>query len=185
LNTASQTITAKQQAERKISLRRLFFLNVIIGLTGFGPTLAAETKKRLVENEHWLKEEDFLNGLSLAQLLPGATFVNLAVYEGYMLRGIPGALTGFFAILLMPFILMLILSHVYFAYHSVEVVNILFKGTSVVIVGVIVNAVIELGHTAVRDWGGGIIALTAAGLMFYCKNPFLVLLAASLAGVLL
>lgn len=185
MDKANQVLAAEQQVEKRISLRRLFFLYVLIGLTGFGPTLAAETRKRLVQNESWLKEEDFVNGLSLAQLLHGATFVNLAVYAGYKLRGMAGAVTGFAAILLMPFMLMLLLSHIYFSYHSVEAVGSLFKGTTVVIVGVIANAVIELGRTTVRDGAAGMIALTAAGLMFYLKNPFAVLLAAAFAGILL
>lgn len=185
MNTTNQGLAAEQQADRKISLRRLFFLYVLIGLTGFGPTLAAETRKRLVQNEPWLKEEEFINGLSLAQLLPGATFVNLAVYVGYKLRGMAGALTGFAAILLMPFTLMLFLAHIYFSYHAVEAVSILFKGTTVVIVGVIANAVLELGRSTVRDKAAGIIAIVAAGLMFYVRNPFIVLLAAAIAGILL
>ncbi|WP_094603489.1 putative chromate transport protein [Sporomusa silvacetica DSM 10669] len=185
MDKANQVLAAEQQVDRRISLRRLFFLYVLIGLTGFGPTLATETRKRLVQNESWLKEEDFVNGLSLAQLLPGATFVNLAVYAGYKLRGMAGAVTGFAAILLMPFMLMLLLAHVYFSYHSVEAVSILFKGTTVVIVGVIANAVIELGRTTIRDGAAGMIALTAAGLMFTFKNPFAVLLAAAFAGILL
>jgi len=174
-----------QQANRRISLRRLFFLYVLIGLTGFGATLAAETRKRLVQNEPWLKEEDFVNGLSLAQLLPGATFVNLAVYVGYRLRGMTGALTSFLAILLMPFTLMLLLAHIYFSYHSVEMVSSLFKGTIVVIVGVIANAVIELSRATVRDKAAGMIAMIAAGLMLYVRNPFVVLLVAAIVGVLL
>ena len=185
MNIETQVLAAEQQANKRISLQRLFFLYVLIGLTGFGPTLAAETKKRLVENEPWIKEEDFINGLSLAQLLPGATFVNLAVYVGYKLRGMAGALTSFFAILLMPFTLMLFLAYIYFAYHSVEVVGVLFKGAAVVIVGVITNAVIELGRSTVRDGAAGMIALVSTGLMFYIRNPFVVLLAAAIAGVLL
>ena len=185
MDKASQVFAAEQQVNKRISLRRLFFLYVLIGLTGFGPTLAVETRKWLVQNESWLTEEEFVNGLSLAQLLPGATFVNLAVYVGYKLRGMVGAVTGFTAILLMPFMLMLFLAHVYFSYHSVAAVSILFKGATVVIVGVIANAVIELGRTTIRDGAAGMVALTAAGLMFTFKNPFAVLLAAAFAGILL
>jgi chromate transporter len=184
LNTAKLAGMPEKQTDRKIPLRRLFFLYVLIGLTGFGPTLAAQTKKRLVENEPWLPEEDFLNGLALAQILPGATFVNLAVYIGYKLRGMSGALTGFCAILLMPFILMVILSHIYFSYHSVEAIGILFRGASIVIVGIIANAVLELGRTTIRDKEAAMIALAAAGLMFYLRNPFVVLLVAAIAGIL-
>jgi chromate transport protein ChrA len=41
----------------------------------------------LVKERQWLSEEDFLNGLALAQMLPGATFVSLTVYGGYKTRG--------------------------------------------------------------------------------------------------
>jgi chromate transporter len=63
-------------ARQPISLWQLAMLYLEIGLTGFGPALAAETKKHLVKGRKWLSEEDFVNGLALAQLLPGATFVS-------------------------------------------------------------------------------------------------------------
>ncbi|SMC32067.1 chromate efflux transporter [Sporomusa malonica] len=183
MGTANQRSTLKSDSE-VIPLWRLFLIYIVIGSTGFGPTLAAETKKRLVQKEQWIKEEDFVNGLSLAQLLPGAIFVNLTVYVGYKLRGISGALTAFLAFLLVPFATVLILSHVYFTYQTIEVVSILFKGVAVVIVGVIAHAVIEVGRSTVVDMAAGIIALVSAGLMLFSGSPFTVLLIAALAGIL-
>ncbi len=184
MNTVKRALSA-DPAGGAISLWRLFYLYVLIGLTGFGPTLAAETQKRLVQNQPWLEQRDFVNGLSLAQLLPGATFINLTVYIGYKLRGMAGAVTAFLALLLMPFTVMLMLAHIYFTYHSIEVVGMLFRGGAVVVVGVIAHSVIEVGRVTARDMKTVAIALTAAGLMFFSHSPFVVLLAAALSGLLI
>lgn len=155
-----------------------------IGLTGFGPALAVETKKHLVKRLKWISEEDFVNGLALAQLLPGATWVSLTVYVGYKIRGITGALTCFFAFLLPPFGLMLLLSYLYFTYGSVPDVDILFKGMAVVVAGLVAHAVVEIGKSAVTDWKGVGIAFAAVGIMLYRANIFALLLFAAFAGML-
>jgi chromate transporter len=183
LNPAKQR-SSVMSAGGVIPLWQLFLSYIIIGSIGFGPTLAAETRKRLVQQKQWIKEEEFAVGLALTQLLPGATFVNLTVYIGYRLRGFAGALTAFFALLLIPFAAMLTLSHIFFSYQSVEVVGILFKGIAVVIVGVIAHAVLEIGRFTVHDVEAGFIALAAAGLIIFLKNPFVVLLAAAAGGIL-
>lgn len=74
-----------------------------MGFTAFGPAMMAETKKNIVKKKKWITEEEFLNGLALGQLIPGATFVSLSVYIGYRLRGITGAVTSFLRFLLPPF----------------------------------------------------------------------------------
>ncbi len=169
---------------RSISLWQLFRIYLTIGLTGFGPALAVETKKRLVKGLKWISEEDFVNGLALAQLLPGATWVSLTVYVGYKIRGIVGALTCFFAFLLPPFGIMLLLSYIYFTYGSVPDVGILFKGMAVVVAGLVAHAVVEISKSAVTDWKGVGIALAAVGIMLYCANIFLLLFFAAFTGIL-
>ncbi|MGI9863093.1 chromate transporter, partial [Moorella naiadis] len=61
------------------SLLDIFLAFFKMGITAFGPAMMAETKKNIVKRKRWLKEEEFLNGLALAQFLPGATFVTLTV----------------------------------------------------------------------------------------------------------
>jgi chromate transporter len=169
---------------RSISLCQLFRIYLTIGLTGFGPALAVETKKHLVKKLHWISEEDFINGLALAQLLPGATWVSLTVYVGYKIRGIAGALTCFFAFLLPPFGIMLLLSYTYFTYGAVPDINILFKGMAVVVAGLIAHAVVEIGTSAITDGKGIVIALSSFGIMLHRTNIFALLFFAALAGIL-
>jgi chromate transporter len=55
-----------------------------IGAIGYGgPAIIAQMKKKLVHEKEWVAEEDFMNTLSLAQILPGATGVCLMGYLGY------------------------------------------------------------------------------------------------------
>ncbi|MGI9862778.1 chromate transporter [Moorella naiadis] len=49
-----------------------------------------------------LKEEEFLNGLALAQFLPGATLVTLTVFIGYRLRHLAGAAASFIGFCCLP-----------------------------------------------------------------------------------
>lgn len=170
---------------KTIPLWRLFIVYLKIGLVGFGPTLAAETQKHLVKELKWIREQDFIDGLALAQLLPGATFVSLTVYIGYRLRGILGALTSFVALLLLPFIIMLLLSYIYFTYGSIEQVSMLFKGVAVVVVGLIAHALMQIGKSLITDVAGIMIALAAVGVMVYCSNIFMVLFLAAGSGIIL
>lgn len=168
-----------------VSLWQLFLLYLKIGITGFGPALAAETKKHLVKGLRWISEEDFVTGMALAQLLPGATFVSLTVYIGYKLRGFLGAFTCFLALILPPFGIMLLLSYIYFTYGSLPTVNILFTGMEVLVVGLVTHAVLEIGKSTITDIKGIIVALGAICMMLYYPNIFLLLFLATVAGILL
>jgi len=183
MNEASPQMPITQ--DQPVSLRQLFLLYLRIGFTGIGPAFFTETKKHLVKGRRWISEEDFINGLALAQLLPGATYVSLTVYIGYKLRGIAGAVTSFFAFLLPPFGIMMLLSYIYFTFGSLPQIGILFKGVAVVVAGLLAHAVLEIGKSVVTGWRGGIVALGAVGVMVYYTNIFMLLFMAAAAGVLL
>ncbi|MDR3541034.1 MAG: chromate efflux transporter [Desulfosporosinus sp.] len=168
-----------------ISLMELFAAYLRMGFTAFGPAMMAETKKHIVKKKKWISEEEFLNGLALGQLLTGATFVSLTVYIGYRLRGVSGAVVSFLGFLLPPFMVMTLLSYLYFAFGELSLVKILFKGVVAIVVALITNAVWEVGKSAVTDYKGGIIALLALGVMVVYPNIFVVLGMAAIAGLLL
>ncbi|MGI9862944.1 chromate transporter, partial [Moorella naiadis] len=123
-----------------------------MGFTAFGPAMMAETKKNIVKRKGWLKEEEFLNGLALAQFLPGATFVTLTVFIGYRLRHLAGAAASFTGFLLPPFGLMVLLSYFYFRYSGVPLVNVAFRGIQAIVVALVANATLELGKSVIKGW---------------------------------
>ena len=79
----------------------------MVGLMSFGGGLSAWMRREVVLVRGWMTDEEFFNGYSLAQILPGVNSTNMAVYVGQHLRGaigstvaLTGLLTGPFAVVL-------------------------------------------------------------------------------------
>lgn len=174
----------KPGEKKLISLPELFAVYFLIGLTGFGPAILTETKKTILKRKQWISEEEFLNGIALGQLLPGASFCSLTVYIGYRIRGVAGAITSFLAFLLPPFMVMTLLSYLYFRFGELPLVKVLIKGIVAIVVGLVANAIVEIGKTALKDIKAIIIALIALAIMIVYPNIFLILLVAALLGLL-
>jgi len=89
----------------RVKLRAIFRVFFMIGATSFGGGLTAWIHRETVIQRKWLTNEQFLSGLALGQVLPGANVTNIAVYIGQVLRGAPGAATAVVAVLAAPFFL--------------------------------------------------------------------------------
>ena len=70
------------------SLIELFLRFLKVGATAYGgPAMAAQIKKTIVGECGWLTEPEFMQGVALCQLVPGATNVQLSTYIGFGSRG--------------------------------------------------------------------------------------------------
>jgi chromate transporter len=95
------------------TLRNIFDVFWVVGITSFGGGLAAWIHREAVEKRHWLSEEDFLAGLALARAMPGINVINLSIWIGYRLRGGPGALTAIAGVFSAPIVLIFLLAMAY------------------------------------------------------------------------
>lgn len=175
------TVPEKIQA----GLTEIFLTFFKMGLTAFGPAMMAEAKKNVVKRKKWLSEQEFLNGLALAQFLPGATFVTLTVFMGYRIKRLAGAAASFFGFLLPPTALMVILSYLYFRYSGVPWVESAFTGLEALVVALIANAVLDIGKSVLKDWKTRVVAVIALGVAWFNSNIFLILLLAAILGIIL
>ena len=96
-----------------IPLSTMFVSFLRLGTTSFGGGTTAWTFRETVERRGWLSEESFLQALTVAQVLPGANAVNLAVFLGMQLRGTAGAIIAAFGMVFPAFILILVLAGMY------------------------------------------------------------------------
>lgn len=126
---------------KDVNLIQIFLVFLMMGFTAFGPAMMMEAKKNIVKQREWINENEFLEGLALAQLIPGATFVTLTIYIGYKLKGLLGAVASFLGFILPPFFIMVVMSWIYFKYQNIAFLNLLFRGLGAVIVALILNAV--------------------------------------------
>ena len=168
------------------SLTSLFLKVLKLGATAYGgPAMIAHIKEAAVNRYAWVKEGEFMRGVALCQLIPGATMVQIVTYIGYRVRGIWGALTAAVAFVLPAFIAILILSAIYFKFHTLWLTQALFKGLGALVVAIILNACITFGRPILRDWKVVLIAVLSFFAFFFQLNFVLIFVFAAVAGLLL
>ncbi|MCX5908426.1 MAG: chromate efflux transporter [Deltaproteobacteria bacterium] len=169
-----------------LPLNLLFIRFLKLGATAYGgPAIAGQMKKTIVKDLGWLTEPEFLQGLALCQPIPGATFVQLSTYIGYRLRGIWGAFTCAIAFVIPAFILLIILSAVYFKWGNLWFIQSLFKGLGAIVVAIVLNAVINFGKPLLKDWKMVLIAVLSFSSFLYRLNTVLVFLLAAVLALIL
>ena len=96
-------------------LLKVCFSFLKIGAFSFGGGYAvlAFIQREVVDGHGWIKPDDFVNIVAIAEMTPGPIAVNSSTFVGYNLFGIPGGIICSICTLLVPFILALIVS-VYF-----------------------------------------------------------------------
>ena len=168
------------------SLVSLFLKIFKLGATAYGgPAMISQIKEAAVNRYAWVKEGEFMRGVALCQLIPGATMVQIVTYIGYRVRGIWGALTATVAFVLPAFIAILILSAIYFKFHTLWFIQALFKGLGAIVVAIILNACITFGRPILRDWKVILIAVLSFFAFFFQLNFVLIFVLAAVAGFVL
>ena len=84
-----------------------------IGGSAFGGSTQALVFREVVERRRWMTEEQFLTGQAIAQVLPGANPVNLALYVGLRVRGGLGATASVLGMIAPAFCIILVMGFVY------------------------------------------------------------------------
>ena len=157
-----------------------------LGVTAYGGLAMVEPiRQRIVKEKGWLNQKEFLDGLALCQMVPGATVVQLAAYVGYRLRRTPGALAAAAGFILPAFGLMLGLSALYFAYGNIAWVKSVSRGLGVVVIALLLQAVWHLGRNVGKHWFDVAIALLALLALWFQANYIVVFVAAGLLRLIL
>jgi len=157
-----------------------------LGATAYGGLAMVEPiRRRVVQEAGWLSQQEFLDGLALCQLVPGATVVQLATYVGYRLRRSAGGLAAAAAFILPAFLLMLGLSFLYFRYGELPWAKAVSRGFSAVVIALLLQALWRLTPLIQRHWLDLIIAFLALAALWGRVNYLLVFLAAGLLRLIL
>ena len=126
----------------------IFWVFLRLGCTAYGGLAMIEPLRRrgVVDDKKWLCQGEFLDGLALCQVVPGATVVQLATYVGQRLRGPVGALAGALGFILPALVLMLGLSWLYKAYGGLSRVKALSTGLNAVVIALLIQTLWRLGR---------------------------------------
>ncbi len=158
----------------------LFFLR--LGLTAFGGPAAhiGIMHEEVVKRRKWIDEQGFLDLLGAANLIPGPTSTEMAIYLGFRQAGWAGLLLAGVCFISPAMVIVLGLAWAYVRYGSSPAASGILYGVLPVVIAVVAQALWGLGRKAVKGWITGATGLAVLGLYFLHTNILVLLLAAGL-----
>lgn len=170
---------------------KLFISFFKIGAFTFGGgwAMIPLIEREVVDKQNWIKREDFVDALAIAQSLPGVLAVNISILIGNKLRGLKGCLMATLDTILPSFLIILAIAIWFVQTYDNPVVERIFKGIRPAVVALIVSPVFSTAKTAriniktviipiivaLSIWLGGIspiwfVLLGAIGGILYCNH---------------
>jgi chromate transporter len=154
---------ADAELRRPAGRAELFRVFNRLALQGFGGVLPV-AHRTLVERERWLSPAQFVELLTLGQVLPGPNIVNIALIIGDRFFGWRGALAACGGLLLLPLAIVLALATLYQHYAEHPWVVGALRGMGAVAAGLIIAMAVKLLRTLRGNALGQPIAATLAAL---------------------
>jgi len=136
-----------------------------LALQGFGGVLAV-AQVELVERRRWLTKEEFLDTLSVAQVLPGPNVVNLSLMLGDRYFGLSGAAASLAGLLAVPLVIVLALAALYAQFSQWPMVSGALRGMGVVAAGLVIATALKLRSALERNPMGMALCLGFGALTF-------------------
>jgi len=145
------------------SIPELFRAFATMSLHGFGGVLPW-ARRAIVEDKRWMTAQEFNEAFAVAQFLPGANVVNLAIVFGRRLHGAVGAAVALAGLLIPPVVIVLILGTLYARYGDIDALQRVLAGVAAAAAGLIVAIVLKMAQPLLRQGPAGL-AIAAAGFL--------------------
>jgi chromate transporter len=154
-------------SQQQVSRLALFLAFSRISLSSFGGALFW-TRRGLVERHGWLTDREFVELLTVGQILPGPNVLNLTVMVGYRFAGWTGALAAAAGFVGWPCAVVIGLGLLYQQFGEVPHVQRALAGMSIVAAGLLFSTALRLARVLRRRWQPWLFCLLAfigVGLM--------------------
>jgi chromate transporter len=152
-------------AARPSSPRDLFLTFTLVAMQGFGGVLAV-TQRELCERKRWLTHAQFVEILSIGQVLPGPNVVNVALIIGDRYFGWRGAFSALAGMMTLPLVIVLALAATYVEFAQVPAVAGALRGMGAVAAGLIIGTALRLAGALRGTPIGGFAATGLAAASF-------------------
>ena len=179
--------TAGSQAELKGDWKDTAGSLLRLGATSYGgPAIMGIMQAELQEKKKWVSKERFLEGLSVANMLPGATATQLGIFLGYARGGWWGGLIGGLCFVAPAFVIMLALTIAYASLGFTPIARGALYGLGPVVIGLFAVAVYRLGKSSMSTVPEAVLGLVAAAASLGTSLGIVaILLLAGCAGLIL
>jgi chromate transporter len=163
----------------------LFFLKAGAFIFGSGLAIVPFLREGVVSEQHWLTERQFLDAVAVGLITPGPIVIT-AVFIGYLVAGLPGAVVAGLGIFTPIYLGVVIPGRWFIRHRDDPSIRAFTRGATAAAAGAIAGATIVLARQAIVDIPTASIAVVSLvclwRLKFRLKEPALVL-AAAVAGL--
>lgn len=127
--------------------------NMIISAFTFGGgyVVIPMIRKYYVEDHPYINEQELMEIAAIAQSVPGAIAVNLAVSTAYRIKGIPGALLAMLTSIFPAFVILSLISISYDAFRSNAMISAALLGMQASVAAIMIDVVAGMIHGIVKE----------------------------------
>lgn len=118
---------------------------------GGGYAMLPLIQREVVDTQHWLDEEEYLNMIALAQAAPGVIAVNSAIFIGYRLAGWRGLMGAVLGAVLPSFVIILLIAMVFRNIREIPAVEAVMRGMRPAVVALLFVAVIRMTISFIKS----------------------------------
>ena len=149
----------------RVRLRQLLKVFAGIGFTSLGAGRSVYFYDALVVKRPWIRNNEFIQDLTLSQLLPGPNFSNLAVALGVRLAGWRGGASGAAALIVPGALILLAVSALYFRIGFTPSASSAMHGAGAAVVGLVFVTTARIMRTSIRRGGELLVAAAIFALV--------------------
>ena len=166
---------------------RIFLFFAKAGMLVFGSGLAVVPflYGGVVQEHHWLSDQQFLDAVAVAMITPGPVVITVA-FVGYLVHGVLGATVAALGMFVPVYLIVVVLAPSYKRWAKNPQINAFVQGVTAAATGAIAGAVIVLARRSIFDIATLAIVVITFAILFRWKVPEPLLIGgAAVAGLLL
>ncbi len=171
---------------REASLGEIALVFLKLGTIAFGGPAAhlAMMEEEFVRRRRWITHAEFLDRLATANVIPGPSSTEVAIFVGQFKRGWLGLIVAGCCFIVPAAAIVSVIAWAYVRFGSLPRVEGVLSAIKPAVVAIVIQALGKLGRTGIRTPLLAVIALLAAALSFLGVSPVLVLAFAGLVSAM-
>lgn len=170
----------------RVSLSELVLVFLKLGTIAFGGPAAhiAMMEDEFVRKRRWITEEDFLDRVAAASLIPGPSSTEVGIFIGRSLRGWSGLVIAGVCFILPAAVLVSLIAAAYVRFGALPQAEGILRAIKPAVIAVILQGLWKLGKTGAKTWALGLMGVASAALNFAGVSPLVVLaFAGAISGI--
>jgi chromate transporter len=148
-----------------------------LGTIAFGGPAAhiAMMEDEVVRRRGWLSREEFLDLMGATNLIPGPNSTEMAIHIGHRRAGWPGLFVAGSCFILPAALIVTALAWIYVRYGSLPQADAVLYGVKPVIIAIVIQALWELGRTALRTVTLALVGVAGIVASFWGINELIII----------